>query len=482
MKVLMSAWTSYIPATTLNLNVLAFTLAVSLATGLLFGFAPALRISRPTVVDALKGSGRVSGGGARLRSLLVVGEISLALTLLAGAGLMIRSYLTVSRVDLGFDPSNVLRAEISVTGPRYIGRLPEDQRQILPQMDQFFDQVLERASRIQGVHDVALTTRHAHISEFRTDVPEVQSEDGPSVVGVREVSPGYHKTLRIPLVRGRLLDRSDSATSQWVAVVNEEVVRRYFPNTRVIGKHITVTIGTDPEPTTPDRPREIVGVVGDSLMYGPRGRPFPEIYVPYRQHVERFKGGTEMIRTWKALLVRTDPNTPPVLPALRRVIAQSDSELPIDSVQKFDDLLAEGLAYQRFWLYSFLFLGGTGLVLVSVGIFAMTSFNVRARTHEIGIRSALGARPSYILRWVLLRSLKLTCVGLVLGGIMQFCLAKVLPVLGWEFSYYLSGVTPYDPLTLGSVCLFLVLVTVAATWIPARWASTVDPAVALRFE
>jgi len=349
-------------------------------------------------------------------------------------------------------------------------------------MDQFFDQVLEGASRIQGVRDVALTTRYAHISEFRADVPEVQSEDGPSVVGVREVSPGYHKTLKIPLVRGRLLDRSDSATSQWVAVVNEEVVRRYFPNTRVIGKHITLTIGTEPEPTTPDRPREIVGVVGDSLMYGPRGRPFPEMYVPYSQHVERFKGGTEMIRTWKALLVRTDPNTPPVLPALRRVIAQSDSELPIDSVQKFDDLLAEGLAYQRFWLYSFLFLGGTGLVLVSVGIFAMTSFNVRARTHEIGIRSALGARPSYILRWVLLRSLKLTSVGLVLGGIMQFCLAKVLPVLGWEFSYYLSGVTPYDPLTLGSVCLFLVLVTVAATWIPARWASTVDPAVALRFE
>jgi len=452
---------------------LAFTLAVALLTGLLFGFAPAWQISKPDLTEALKENSR--GGGLhrnRLRPTLVVFEIALSLVLLIGAGLMTRSFVRLLQIDRGFRSDHLLTAELdfSVSGfTSWIDPVPNRPQDTLAQL-------VERMRNEPGIEAVAAVSKLPRDMGSAVLQPVVFENHPPLAIGgyptanFQGITPEYFRTMGIPFLQGRLFTEQDVYTSPWVVIINKTLAKRFFPNENPLGKRLALGGQKNPgQPVTDSRGRplwmEIVGVVADTRNLDLSAETAADVYVPYRQ--------------WPmpspALVVRTAGNPAILTAAIRSEVIAANKNLPPPTIQSVDDILRDTVAQPRYQtLLSSLF-GITALILAAVGIYGVTSYAVAQRTHEIGIRMALGAERSDVLKLIIGQGFKLALMGVGTGILGALALTRF-------FASLLYGVKPTDPLTFVMVSLLLIAVALLACYIPARRATKVDPLVALRYE
>jgi putative ABC transport system permease protein len=437
-------------------GVLLFMVAISVLTGILFGIFPALQLSRTSMNETLRDEGRGSTGGHRrvqLRGLLVVGQVALSLVLLIGAGLLVRSFSRLLRVDPGFDPQNVLTMNVSLPTVKYA----DAQRQIA-----FFDELTRRVSALPGVRSAAISAALPLVPKRITPVlpegqPEVPLAERPFII-IEAISPGWFKTMRVPLQAGREFTDADKAGSPNVVIVNQALARRYWPNQNPIGKHIV--LGRQPA-------SEVVGVAIDVKNRGLALDPQVQLYFPFSQ----IPWGN------MNLLVRTATDPHGMVSTVRAQIAAIDSDQPVTSIQTVDELMDGSRAQPRFILLLLGVFSAAALVLAIIGIYGVLAYSVAQRRQELGIRLALGAEKSHILRLVVGYGLTLAGVGIVIG--LVFALA-----LSWIMASVLSGVlykiSARDLTTFAVAPVVFLLIALVASYLPARRATQVDPNEALR--
>ena len=437
-------------------RIFGFALAVSVFAGVLFGLAPALQASRRDVSETLKEGGRTGVEGRRRnrsQSILIVSEIALSFMLLAGAGLLVRSFMRLRDVNPGFNPAGVLAMRISASGPQYPAG---------PARAELYRQVTERLGSLTGVEAAGAVlslplggdTYNVGRSFIREGRPATAEESANASYNV--ATPGYLEALRIPLVSGRTLSTQDSEKAPMVVVVNETMAHRFWPGESPVGKRITIW-------RDEKFPREIVGVVGDTRS-NPAEPAGPQMYVPYAQDAN-----------WGSLslVMRTSADPASLVAAARNEVHALDKTIPIYNARPMSDVVSASLAGRR---ASTLLVGAfalLALLLALVGIYAVTAYYVTQRTHEIGLRMALGARAGDILGLVVGRSLRLTLAGLAVGLCGALALTRVMGSLLFE-------VKPADPLTLAAAAALLGAIALLACLLPARRATRVDPLIALR--
>jgi putative ABC transport system permease protein len=438
---------------TLDSHVLAFTIAVSSATALLFGLLPAWEASRADVQSALKHSSRTGAAGGqhhRLRNALVVGEVSIAVVLLVGGGLFLRTLSNLVRVDPGFEPRQVLTMRLFVPNPSAAKRAD------------FVEQLLQGVETLPNVQ-AAGTIQFLPIGPtsgtgFRfEDEGRLPQPNGLPTNGAL-ISRGYFAAMGIPLLAGRAFERQDRMGSPRVVIVNQSFVKKYSPSRNALGRTLTVFWSNQ-------APTEIIGVVGDVRYDGLTREPAPTVYLPHAQ-----TPGYIM-----HLVVRTPGSPEPLVPAVRRLVQQLDPTQAITAAKTMEDYLSEEMARPRLYASLVGAFAALALLLAAVGLYGLVAYVVGQRTHEIGIRIALGATRASVLRMVLRQGMRLAVIGLILGVAGALAMGRVLSTL-------LFGVTATDPLTYAAVSLFLLIVAVAAALIPARRAALIDPTVALRWE
>ncbi len=456
-------------------TVLGFTLCLSMLTGILFGLAPAMRVSKLDVNRALKEGGDRSGGGRQLGgNLLAVGEVALTLVLLAGAGLMVNSFIRVSRVDFGFDRWHLLAADLELDGNTYRDLLPDDMQHLKPATDAYWQQAVERLEKMPGVISASFEggTRQCPIRIAG------RSEEGPEPTSAifKEVSDRYFSTMRIPTLAGRVLAATDDERTPWVAVINATMAKRYFAKANPIGQQLYVGLtDTGGRRVAEGRPREIVGVVGDVRDFGVQ-QPVPAMmYVPWRQHIRDYPGGASRTHLAGQLVVRTSGNPLALKDTMRKIIAGIDRTQVVDGVYSMDQAVAEGISQWRIFTQIFGFLSMLAIILAAGGIYGVVSYTVSRRMHEIGVRIALGAGTRDVLRLVLKQGVKLVAPGIVIGLGGAFVVTRGLGEL-------LYDVSPTDLPTFLAVSVLLGIIALAACYVPARRAMRVDPVRALRNE
>ncbi|HEV2913882.1 MAG TPA: ABC transporter permease [Pyrinomonadaceae bacterium] len=442
----------------IDARVLAFTFGLSLVTGVLFGLAPALQASRTQLTDALKEGGRTSGGShrARFRSLLVVTEIALALVLLIGAGLMVKSFSRLSHVDPGFQPQNLLTMQVALPVTKY----KEDK-----QIGDFFRQALEKIKSLPGVQSEGAVSQlplsgSVASGFFTIEGQEASGEQRPHT-DLRASSPEYLQTMGIPLLKGRYFNERDTDSSPNVAIIDETLARRYWPGADPVGRRISYN-RRDGKPVW----REIVGVVGaikhKALDADYRG----QLYFPHPQN------------PWSnmSLVVRSNTADPASLTAaVRSAIQAVDKDQPVYRVMTMETMVAESVAQHRFSMFLLTLFAVVAVALAVVGLYGVMSYGVSQRTHEIGIRMALGAQARDVLRMVVGQGFVLALLGVGAGLLGALALTRVMSSL-------LFGVSATDPFMFVSVPLILAGVALLACYLPARRATKVDPMVALRYE
>jgi len=468
-------WFAPIGRVSIDGTVLSFTLGLSMLTGILFGLAPAIRGSGLDLNRALKEGGSRSGGSRQIGgNLLVVGEMALTLVLLAGAGLMINSFIRVSRVDVGFERSHLLIAYIGLDGKTYRELLQDDMQRVTPAVDAYFRQAVERLAKIPGVVSATVEGGDRECP-IRIAGRSGDNAETPSTVFM-EVGAGYFATLRIPMIAGRAPAASDDEHAPWIAVINSAMAKRYFSHENPIGRQLFVSFtDTGGRRVEEGRPREIVGVVGDVRQFG-AGNPAPAmVYAPERQHIRDYPGGASSTHLSKALLARTSSNPEALSETMRKVLAGIDRTQVVSHVQSMEEAAAEGTAQWRIFSQIFGFLSGLAMVLAAGGIYGVVSYMVSRRTHEIGVRMALGAGSRELLGLVLKQGVKLAVPGILIGLAGAYAATRGIRSL-------LYDVSPTDWPTLSIVSLLLALIALAACYVPARRAMRVDPVRALRDE
>ncbi len=464
---LLAAWGTDMIASSTSINVprldetrldgvvLAFSVLLSVVTTVVFGLAPALQASRANLHDVLKeGSRGMAGSRHRLRAALVVSEIALALMLLVGAGLMLRSLLHLQSVPLGFQAENVLVMRINLPQGRY----PDGGQRV-----EFYNRLLERMRSVPGVREAAAVSGLPFESwnwaqELYFEGRESTGE--PLSADVQAVTPSFFRTLEIPLLGGRDFSVQDGdRDASRVVVVSQGFARRFFPGQDAVGQRFRT------QPT--ESPFAIVGVVADIRPNGDslRGEPRPTFYYCSCQI-----GFSSM-----ALVVRTGPLPETMTAALRGQVGALDPELPVYNVGTMEDIVATAVGETRFQTTLLALFAGLALLLAAVGIYGVMAYSVSQRAQEIGVRMALGAQPGSVLSLLLGQAARLAGLGVVLGLASAFALSRLLGTL-------LYRVTPTDPATFAGVSLLLLLVTLLASYVPARRAMRVDPMVALRYE
>ncbi len=443
-------------------RVLAFTGAIALLTGIVFGLVPAIWSSRTNLTDALKeGSRGTTASHGRLRKALVVAEVALSLMLLIGAGLMLRSFWQLSQVNPGFRTDRALTLRLSLPVPEAEMSAADGDRFV-----SFFDRALARIRELPGVTaagatniiplDGNMTDRlievEGYVPRDRADMPDAQN---------RQVTSGWFAAMGIPLLRGRLIESTDDGKAPGVVVVNDAFVKRFFPNADPLGKRIRLG-----KLTTEFRWATIVGVVGDVRGFALDEPPAPTMYWPVAQ-----------IRLTPALaiVVRTQGDPANVSSSVRAAIAEIDPGQPIYDMQTLDQLVAKSLGQRRFTLTLMLLFGVIALVLSAVGIYGVMAFAVTQRTQEIGIRMAMGARALDVLRLIVGSGMWLATIGVVIGLAGAFAITRLMTSL-------LFGISPTDFITFALVTVGLLVVALLACYIPARRATKVDPLIALRYE
>jgi putative ABC transport system permease protein len=471
---------------TIRPAVLLFTLGVSVATGILAGLFPALRVSRPDLTDGLKQSARGAASGIRqnIRRALVVIEVAMALVLLVGAGLMINSYARVMRVNMGFTPDGLLTMEINLSGlARYRTRHNVQHFSVTPQVALFYGEVMDRVRRLPGVQSVGVTSalppRQSMTLPFRVvGQPGAAGDPGDEfrTAGFYEVSAQFFEAMGIGLLRGRTIAEADGETAAGVAVINETMARQYFGAEDPLGQLIEVRINRGNPQLADDRAREIVGVVADARMRM-QEEPRPMIYIPYQQHLVDYAGtGPFYLHARKDFAIRTALADPMDLArAVRQIVADVDASVAVDNVVPMRERLSDSAANERFWLRLLALFGGLAVFLAAVGIYGVIAYAVEQRAHEFSIRTALGAGRRDIIRLVVREGLIVTLVGIAIGIGAAFGLTRLI-------ASQLYGVTATDPLTIAVVAVLLTAVAMAACVLPARRAARVDPLRALRVE
>ncbi|HMF98279.1 MAG TPA: ABC transporter permease [Vicinamibacterales bacterium] len=438
-------------------RVLAFAVGVALATSVLFGLVPALATSAGSFSRAIAGGrGSVGPTGTRTRKVLVAAEMALAVVLLVGAGLLIRSYERLSGVDPGFARDHVLTFHIA---------LPEATYTTTASVLDTVTTYLQRLSAAAGVEHAAAVFGLPLDSDFFastsfTRIGEADTADAPSA-GLRVASPDYFAALKIPLRAGRLFDARDDGAGAEVALINEEAARRYWPNQNPIGQQIKV--GVRLVRGVRDGPKTIVGVVGNVKYRSLDITSPPEIYFPYAQ--QPVDSLTIALRT------KTDPLA--LAPTARRVLAVIDRDLAIDAVHTMDDLVGRSIAERRFTMLLLAAFATVAVLLAAVGVYGVLAYLVTQRTQEIGVRLAMGAAPGDVVRLFVREGAAVAAIGVVLGLGSAIAAARALTSL-------VFGVTTTDPLTFAGVAAALALVAVVASYVPARRAARVDPMSALR--
>jgi putative ABC transport system permease protein len=449
--------------------VLAFTFAVSIGTGILFGLFPALQGSRADLSSTLKESGGRSGTGFRqnkARSVLVVIEVALALILLIGSALLIRTSLALRSVDPGFDTSGVLTMRMSLTGPRF---------QKSENVELMVRDGVERVKRIPGVVTASATC--CVPLEGGYGLPFIivgRPLEGPAhgSGGWITSSPGFFDVYKIPIKRGRAFTDRDTASSPPVAIINEAMARRFWPkgdplNDRLaIGRGVMREFNDEPE-------RQIIGIVGDVRDGGLNNEPGPRMYIPQAQ-VPDAANALNLRISPMAWVVRTRVEPMSVSAQIQEELRKA-SGLPVADVRAMDEVVQRSTSRQRFNMWLMSVFGGSALLLAAIGIYGLMAYSVQQRTQEIGIRMALGAEAGHVRRMVVFQGMVLTLVGVIVGLGSAFALARVLQSL-------LFGVQARDPFVFVAVPVVLSAVALLAVWIPARRASRVDPLVALRYE
>lgn len=439
---------------TLDSHVLLFTLSIALLTALLIGIAPAIKAAKPNLSEVLKVGGRggtVSWRRNPLRSMLVVSEIALALVALIGAGLFIRSMQNAQRIDPGFESEKLFMMAFDLGALHY-----EEGR-----AQQFFRAAVERAKASPGVETATIASDFPLGGGFeRTVFPEGQDEASGyrgTLTQLDDITPSFFETLRIPLLRGRVFNDSDRQNTVQVAVINEAMVKQFWPNADSLGKRFHF-FG---EPAL----REVVGVVRNTVVNQIGEEPQPVVYLPITQDYSPAV----------TLQVRTTGKPEGVIGTVRRQLQSLDTNMAITNVQTIQEIMSQGLWAPRMGAGLLTVFGGLALILAAVGVYGVLSYSVSQQTREIGIRMSLGAQQSQVLWLVIGQGIRLAVAGLVLGLLAALGLMRVLSSL-------LFGVSAHDPITFGGVSLVLVSAAILACYIPARRATKVDPIIALRYE
>ena len=457
LEALQASGTTFVPRLSeigIDWTVAAFALALAIGTGLLFGLAPALRlIEAGGLQESLKDGARGgTAGGTRFRNALVLGEAALAIMLLAGAGLLVRSFVRLNQVDMGFDPGGILTYELILPTARY-----PDQAALVP----VIDRLVAATRAIPGVEAVSVSSDLPleSTSYLTFDLEgRLATDDGNGDVQPFRVTPGHFDVLRIPLRKGRLLEEGDAASATPVAVVNEELVRRFLGGQDPIGRRIQVADGSASASL-------IVGVVGNVAQEEVSAAPYAQVYQPMAQ------GPTRGVR----VAVRTSGNPMTVANQARAALASVDPQLPLTKVRTMEDRLSGSLTQPRVSMAVLALFALLALVLAAIGIYGVLSYAIARRTREIGIRIALGAQPGDVRRLVIGEGMRPVIAGVALGVAGALALTRVMRTL-------LYGVSPSDPGTLAAVALLLTAVALVAAWLPARRATRVDALDALRSE
>ena len=444
-----------------NRTVFLFTLAISVVTGLLFGLVPALHVSKVDLNEGLKESSRGGTDSPRrhlVRALLVVSEVALSLVLLVGAGLMIRSFSRLLAVDPGFKADHVLTAFVSLPSSKY----PKREEQTA-----FFDRLLERLRNVPGVSAAALVTDiplyGGSSTGFDVEGRPPAAPGHRAMTDYRLTSPDYFVAMGIRLVKGRAFSRSDTEAAPGVVIINETMAARFFPGEDPIGKRLDLS-------GEPRDLREIVGVVGDVRNYGVDAEVKPEVYVPFLQSAPAYLSGVVSALT---IVVRSAIEPAALGSALREQVQALDRDQPVSEIKTMEWYLADSIAQRRFNMFLLGVFAGLALVLAAVGIYGVIAYTVSQRTHEMGIRIALGAKGGDILRLVFGNAMSTTLTGIALGLGAAFALTRLLRSLLYQ-------VSPTDPVVFAAIPLLLLSVAAVATYLPARRAVKVNPITALR--
>jgi putative ABC transport system permease protein len=444
----------------IDLKVLGFTFVVAMITGLIFGLAPAIQAARFNQAETLKEGGRDSATGSsgkRIRGLLVMSEVAVSLVLLIGAGLLINSFLRLRNVDPGFRADNLLTMRVVLPQPKY----PDFARR-----EAFYTALVQRVQSIAGVKSAAVTTNLPLYRQGNSIGVSIEGQPPPppgqeNIVVTRIVSPGYFDTMSIPLLSGRQFTDQDIRTSPRVVMISEAMARRYWPGQDAVGKRIGAGRIQRPEDWF-----QVIGVVKDVRQFELTADPRPQMYLSYRQ-MGFFPSDD--------LVVKTNVDPASLAATVRNAVWEIDKDQPVSNIRTMDEILLQSIARQRFSMLLLAIFAGVALTLAAVGIYGVMSYSVAQRTHEIGIRMALGAQTGAVLKLAVGYGLKLVIAGVAIGLIAAFALTRVMSTL-------LFRVTATDPTTFTLISLLLVAVAAIASYIPARRAAKVNPIIALRYE
>ena len=441
-------------------RVLTFTFVASVLTGILFGLAPALQISRPDVQDAIRETGRGASGSlrqSRFRQALIVVEVALSVVLLAGAGLLFRSFLQLQSVNTGFVAQQVLTARLTPSGTNFRRN---------PDYVNFYKQVLDKVSALPGVQDAGvintLPLDKGPTAAFRVDGRPVTTPDKWPGSNYRVVSPNYFRAMGIPIVQGRGYTDRDEFNAPQVIIVNQELARSVFPGENPVGKRITFgNVDSNNQPSW----FEIVGVAANVRSLELREEATSELYFSILQN------------PWDtmSLVIRSNVEPASLSVSVRQAVNEIDKSVPVSNVQTMDHLVSESITQPRFNVFLLGLFSALAMILSAAGIYGVTAYTVTQRTHELGIRLALGAQVSDVLKMILGQGMAVIGVGLVIGLASAFALMRLLRSL-------LFGVGENDPVTFVAITVMLLLVALVACYIPARRATKVDPLSALRTE
>jgi putative ABC transport system permease protein len=444
----------------IDLRVLGFTLLISLVTGIVFGLAPITQASNFNLNETLKEGGRDSSAGSRghrTRSLLVVGEVAISLVLLIGAGLLVNSFIRLSTMNPGFRTDHLLTMNVVLPDTKY----REDSAKI-----GFYDDLVQRVESLPGVKSAAVINSIPLVLQgdsFDISIegrPEYTPDTRPEIT-TRAISAHYLKTMGIELLKGREFNEHDRADSTPVAIISKTMAQRLWPNEDPVGKRLKPGSLQSNDPWI-----EVVGIAGDVRQLKLNVDPKLQMYLPYSQF---------LFFAPRHLVVNTEVEPLSLAGTLRNTVWQIDRDQPVSNVSTMADVMSESVARQRFTMLLLAILAALALVLAAVGIYGVMSYSVAQRTHEIGVRMALGASTAAVLKLAISQGLRLVTIGLVIGLVIAFLLTRVMSTM-------LFGVTATDPMTFLIISFVLIAVAAFASYVPARRAAKVDPLVALRYE